>query len=329
MDKQEWLHFFQTGDNGGEISCGFWKHFGADEQQGEKAIEAHIRYYQETGVPLVKVMNEHYFQLQTPVRTPEDWAQIPEMDLYEIGYGAYLEEIRQIRERLGKEAFILATIHGILVSACHATEGVGRFPDPNNLVTCHLKEKPEAVARGLEKIGQTLEQLCLACLEAGADGIYYALLGAEEHRFSEELFSRYVKPAEIRLLEHVKEKGIVFLHICKDSPRLPMLRDYPAHVVNWAVNDGNYSLSDGAELFPDKIIMGGFDNRQGILFTGTEEELAAEMERMADVVGRRRILIGADCTIPASMPSAQIRRAVEACRKVSEKGSEKLGGRQK
>lgn len=316
MNKNELVKFLKNGTHDGEVPCGFWMHFKEDEQCGDKAVEAHVRYYNETGVPLIKMMNEHYFQIQEKIENSSDWRNITAKEISETNYRDYLQEISQLRERMGDDCVILATIHGVLVSACHATDGLGVFTDPENTVTHHLKENPEAVTAGLKQIAQVLKELSLACLKAGADGIYYALLGAEDHRFTTEFFTTYIKPIEVDLLQDVKKEGIVVLHICKDNPRLPMLKEYPAHVVNWAVNNGDYSLKDGAKIFDDKIIMGGFDNRWGTLLTGSDEEIGMEMNEISKAVGRKRLIIGADCTLPGTVDLNQIKRAAELCREL-------------
>lgn len=316
MNKSELLRFLKTGHNDGTVPCGFWKHFGEGKEHGSEAVKAHLEYYRRTGVPIVKVMNEHFYKLDVKIEKPEDWRQIKAKEISHTHYTRYLEEIREIRQELGKDAFILATIHGLLVSACHATDGPGVFVNPDNTVTRHLKQDPEPVKAGLEQIALTLENLSLACIKAGADGIYYALLGGEEHRFTREFYEKYVMPEEMKLLANVTDKGIVFLHICKDNPRLGMFQDYPAHVVNWAVYDSSYSLKDGAEIFPGKIIMGGFDNRKGALIEGDEEQMLLQMKKAVEEVGRDRLIIGADCTLPGNLKEETIKAAAGLCERL-------------
>ena len=120
------------------------------------------------------------------------------------------------------------------------------------MIKCHLKEDPDTVVNGLEKIATTLERLSLACLEAGADGIYYAALGGEKHRFSEELFNQYIKPLETRLLGNVMKKGLCFCTLQRQS-KPAMYADYPAHVVNWAVYDSSTAWLTVKEYFPIRL----------------------------------------------------------------------------
>ena len=92
-----------------------------------------------------------------------------------------------------------------------------------------------------------------------------------------------------------------------------MFRDYPAHVVNWAVYDSSYSLKDGAGIFPGKVIMGGFDNRQGALIDGNQEKMLWQMKKAVEEVGRDRLIIGSDCTLPGNLPEETIKTAVGLC----------------
>lgn len=314
--REELLAFLKDGTPMQGVPAGFWMHFPPAAQRGSAAVDAHVQYYDQTRVPLVKIMNEHPYRLTERIETPEDWRKVRPLALEDTDYPAFLEEIRMLRERMGENALILATIHGVLVSACHATDGMGRFPDLNNTITRHLKENPEATAIGLSAIADTLKRLSAACFEAGADGIYYAALGAEEERFSEALYTTYVKPLECDLLGSLMNLGVIFLHICKDQPRLPMFQEYPCHVVNWAEHSSRYSLEDGAALFPRQRILGGFDNKGGLLFDGKTEQLEARISGVIDRIGRERTVIGADCTLPGTTDTDRIRSVVELCAKL-------------
>lgn len=314
--REELLAFLKNGTPMRGVPAGFWKHFPVTAQHGGAAIDAHMQYYGETGVPLVKIMNEHPYRLAERIETPEDWRKVRPLKLEDTDYPAFLDEIRMLRARMGEGALILATIHGVLVSACHATDGMGKFPDLNNTITRHLKENPEATAVGLNAIADTLKRLSAACIEAGADGIYYAALGAEEERFSEALYTTYVKPLECDLLGSLMERGVVFLHICKDHPRLPMFQGYPCHVVNWAEHSSSYTLEDGAALFPQQRILGGFDNKGGLLFDGSAEQLAERISGVIGRIGRERTVIGADCTLPGTTDASRVRSVVQLCAKL-------------
>lgn len=101
------------------------------------------------------------------------------------------------------------------------------------------------------------------------DGIYYAALGGESYLFNDEEFERYIKPCDLRILEAAKKvPAFNILHVCKDRLNLGRYTDYPCEVVNWGVYEQNPSLEEGKKLFPGKVLLGGLDDRAGVLVDG-------------------------------------------------------------
>lgn len=205
----------------------------------------------------------------------------------------------------------MATIHGVFASAFHATHSPEERFARGNPVVDGLRTHPQAVLGALDAIADTLASLAQACLDAGAHGIYYAALGAEEYRFSVQEFEEWIKPFDLRVLQHVHAQGEMnVLHVCKDRVRLPLYVDYPAHAVNWAVSEQNPSLIEGRALF-NRPILGGIDYR-GAIVGGPREQIAEEVRAVIDEFGETGLLLGADCTLPPETPFANIRAAVQA-----------------
>src|SRR5690606_26115946 len=91
----------------------------------------------------------------------------------------------------------------------------------DNPVVHHLRHNAAPVLGALDAIADSLAQLAEACLDAGAHGIYYAALGGERYRFSEEEFLRWIKPYDLRVLQAIAPRGeLNILHVCKDQVRL-------------------------------------------------------------------------------------------------------------
>lgn len=316
FEKEELIRFLRGKKEISGIPCGFWMHFPEGQKWGQASVEVHKEYYQRTHVPLMKMMNEHPLVINYTINRPEDWSKVDLSNIDDGIYREYLDEIRAFRKQMGNNALILATIHGVLVSACHATDGMGKFPNMHNTITQHLKESPEPVSIGLWQIGKILRELSFACLEAGADGIYYAALGGEEERFSEKLYTTYVKPIETWILNSLMDKGIVILHICKENPRLTMYQDYPCHVVNWAEHSSHYTLKDGIDMFPNQKIIGGFNNKCGVLIEGDEKRCFEQIIKVVEEIGKQRLIIGADCTLPETIDQDKLRAIVEFCGRI-------------
>lgn len=313
MDRKELLKATLAGENTDRVCCGFWYHFDEEHKFGKKSFEAHMQFCESINPDILKVMNEHTFIIKEKISTPEDWKKITRLPFSETGYEDYLDEFKTLKKALPKDLPLFATIHGVLVSAYHATEGVGNFKNVENMVSRHLRQDPDAVDHGLKIIAQTLTELSEKLIDAGADGIFYAALGGEEYRFSEDLFLNHVKPFDKMVIDGIKAHGgMSILHICKDKIRLPLYSGIDADVINWDIHDCKHGIEDGRKYFPQKTILGGFDDRSGILVEGTKQEIEEETMRIIQKAGRQKLIIGADCTLPGDIAPWRIRTAIEA-----------------
>jgi len=311
MNKRERVRAAVAGAAVDRVPAGFWLHFPPAEQTGSAAVQAHLRFYRETDVDILKVMNEHLYQADITVRNPADWRQIRAAPVTASFYQQQLDEIKQVCDAVGDEAMVIATVHGVFASAFHASRSPEDTFARGNPVSDHLRADPEPVLAALDAVADSLAAFSLACLDAGAAGIYYAALGGESYRFSQEEFERYIKPYDLRVLRAVEGAGEVnILHMCKDNVRLEPYADYPAHVVNWGENEDNPPLEEGRALF-GRPILGGVHFR-GPVVNGPESAIRDEVHGALDRLGAQGLLLGADCTLPTSTPYANIRAAVHA-----------------
>lgn len=90
-------------------------------------------------------------------------------------------------------------------------------------------------------------------------------------------------------------------------------QDYPAKVINWATFIEDMDLTEGKAFFGGRCVLGGFDNRpQGVLCSGTKEEVEAYTAALLEKHGTRGVVIGADCTLPRNIDLNRISWVVEA-----------------
>jgi uroporphyrinogen decarboxylase len=314
VNKYERVRAALKGVDVDHVPSGFWLHFPREMADGQAAVDAHLDFYRQTDVDILKVMNEHLYRMESPVRTPSDWATWKPIDVRRSYMSRQVDIVKAVTDRLGGSVPILATIHGAFISAFHGSKLPEETIFGHNLATEHLRSTPQAVAPALEAVSDTLIELSLACLEAGADGIYYGAQGGEDHRFDEETFLNYVKPYDLKILNALRGRtDMLFLHICKDRTRLPLYRDYPADAVNWAIHDGDYSLGDGRKLF-EIALLGGLDDRAGVIVSGSASDISDAVRSLIMSVGKKGFILGADCTLPTEIPFANIRAAVSAAR---------------
>ena len=146
--------------------------------------------------------------------------------------------------------------------------------------------------------------------------------GGERRYFTDEQFARYIEPLDKMILEVIREAGgYSILHICKDGLNMERYRDYGPYcdVVNWGVYEVPFSLQEGRSLFPDKTIMGGLENRSGVLVDGSVEDVRSEVKDLIKENGRKSFILGADCTLATEQDLSKVRAAVDAAREESKR----------
>lgn len=303
MNKIQRVRAALEGKTPDRVPASFWFHFPKDQAHGEESVKAHINYFRQANLDFLKIMNEHHYRVETEIKNPSDWRKIKPAPLSSDFYQAQLDEIKMITDELAGESLTTTTIFNPFASGNHAS---------GKLVTEHLKADPDSVNIGLGTIAESLAEFASACLEAGADGIYFSAQGGEVDRFDEQTFLDFIKPHDLTVLNAVKGQGeLTITHICRDNVRLHHYSNYPGDVINWASTaKNNIPLAAGKKLF-DRTILGGLDNR-GLIVHGSPQEIQQRVHAIIDEFGTEKLIIGADCTLPTDIKIENIRTAVEA-----------------
>ncbi len=292
-----------------KVPMGFWYHFSPDEDLGQETIDQYIALYRDTDMDMIKVMCDGYFNYPNPyirrVTCVNDW----------YGLTPLGEENPFIVKQIERAKGVVDAVHGecCVFYNVFCPMSQLRFGTSEELLMRHIKENPDAVCHAFEVIAQDTMSLIRGLItEADCDGIYYCVQNAEKFRFSAEEYRRLVTPAELKVLEYANSlSDNNILHCCGwagDANRIEVWQDYPAQAVNWAVYVENMTLSEGKKFFGDRCVLGGFDNRkEGILYSGTYEQIAAETVRLIEETGTRGIVLGVDCTLPFDIDHERLR----------------------
>lgn len=299
------------------VPSGFWLHFPMGFEAGEASVVKHLEFLKESESDICKVMNENSLTSNPQLNTAADWGRLRPIDPQASFIQRQVELVRRVCEEAGDKAVVLATVHGMVASSFHYLGG-GELYDYDKLaLTRHFRENPEAFLHGMRVIYDYLDYLCEACLKAGADGLYFASLGGEVAMMDDDEFERFFKPFEIRLLEKYEKVPCAnVLHMCKDHLNLNRYLGYPQSLIlNWGVHEHNLSLAEGKKLFgEDRIILGGMDDRAGVLVNGTVEEIHDTVYQILEENGTENMILGADCTLPTDVELWRVREAARAAR---------------
>lgn len=313
MNKKERVYNLLQGKQTDRVPTGFWLHFPESMHHGASAIRAHMDFVQETGVDILKVMNENLlYDGHSQILSTADLGKLRRFSRKDKIFIDQMDIIKRIADEAKDEYPILATIHGLIASVFHATGFAGNYVGMGYGLAVFCREKPKEMKSVLEMFTESLTELVDCSLEAGADGIFYAALGGEANWFQHDEYMEHVSYYEQQLYRHIQQKTpFNVLHICKsniDFSRFTILN--PA-VVNWSIYHNNLSLSEGAKLFPDSVVLGGFQDRSGVLVDGGKEEIEARALKVMDEMKGKRFIVGSDCTLPTEITAERIRCVVD------------------
>lgn len=313
MTSKERVMTVLNGGTPDRVPALFTMHFPPKLHRGEAAVAAHARFFRESKSDIAKIMNENLLRSDITVQTPTDLARERLSTASRLGLDAQVELVRQVTERAAGDRLTLATIHGPMVSMHHMSGRRGFFVQNLDFYRACKEQDPAAMKDALARASDTLSELVRRCLtEGGADGIYFAALGAEQSLFTPEEYAEIVRPYDEQVLAAAKEcGGVRLLHICKKGIDVRRFADYPAEIFNWEMTGANPSLEEGLSIVPaDRTILGGFSNEHGPLLEGTEEALAVATRRLLHQVQGRRWILGAGCTLPQDIDLARLRTVV-------------------
>ena len=287
----------------------FWHHF--PDTYGQAMVDAHINFYNDSCVDIMKMMCDEYFFYPIPeIKNAHDWALMRPQGRKSKWIEGQVERAAQIVEALHGDVFSVYNVFAPFSDLKHA------YGDEQ--IMADLRADEQAVRQAMDIIAEDNCILAERILkETGVDGIFMIVQNAEASRFSKEEYRRIVQPSEekfIRYTDTLSKYSI--LHMCGWAGcknQLDLWKDYPAPVVNLAVYSEGMTLKQGKEMFPDRVIMGGFDRNEGtLLHSGTPEEVRSETLRMVKKAGSDRLIISADCSLPLDVPCENLRAVVEA-----------------
>jgi len=255
--------------------------------------------------------------LAATVNTSSDLRGLRPLDPSHGAYGEQLAALRLIRDGLssapggsasgGGEAPFIQTVFSPLAVA-------SRLAGSHEPIRQYMEQAPQDLEAGLGIIAETLAAYARACLEAGADGIFFAAVewGSRDH-ISVEQYNRFGRPFDLRVLQAVRGASFNLLHVCRNHNMLTDLLDYPVHAFHWATNGvDNPSLVDILGR-TEKAVMGGVSHDSTIL-SGRPENVAAEARAAIEATGGRRFLLAPGCSIAPTTPEANLRAMIAAAR---------------
>ncbi len=299
-----------------------WRHFPGDDYRPEDLAKATLEFQRRYDFDLVKVTPASSFCIRDwgaedrwmgdpegtrkyttrPVRSPQEWHNLPVLDPIQGELGAQLRCLRLIAEGLAGEVPFIQTIFSPLAQAKNL---VG--PD---MLLVHLRRYPRDLHAGLETITQTTIRFVLAARETGIAGIFYAVQHAQYGLLSEQEYTAFGRPYDIRILEAAQGLWLNVLHLHGTEVMFDLLADYPVQVVNWHDRETRPTLAEALSR-TRAAVCGGLE-RWEVMVRGTPDQVREQAFDAIAQTGGRRFILGTGCVVPVVAPSSNIMAARQA-----------------
>lgn len=269
------------------------------------SLAGHKRDYTALKPDFVKIMSDGFFShpsiIDNKVSSPADLHKVAHVGPDHPWIRRQVDFVRELVDFYGGEVMtfynVFAPVQQFRLYIEYIVKDVDGFQDL-------LRDHKEEVARVAEIVADDTILLVEALkAQTRVDGIYYSVQSAQRPECDREHHDRFIKPSDMRVLEasnRLWKHNI--LHICgyeHYQNDLAYYAQYPASAYNWAVHTEGLTLAGGKNLF-DGVVIGGFDNNKGSLIeVGTTDQVAEYARSLVATAGRERLILGADCTIPA------------------------------
>ena len=230
-----------------------------------------------------------------PLADAADVARLAPADPARGALGEQLEALRRIRAAVG-DTPIVWTVFAPMMVLTYLLQG-GR---EQALALC--RTEPKAVEQGLAAMAETLAAYARACLDAGADGIFYATNVARADGLTAAECGRLQRPYDLRVLGAATSAPFNLLHVCGPGVHFDEFADYPVAAFSWASGGGNPTLAEGHRR-TGRAVVGGLPAKPDIAAM-SGAALAARARRAIEEMGGRALLLGPDCSINPETPAA-------------------------
>ncbi|MFQ5880136.1 MAG: uroporphyrinogen decarboxylase family protein [Dehalococcoidia bacterium] len=326
MTKRERVQAALSGQAVDRVPVGFWGHDFLREWSPQGLAAATIEAYHKYGWDFIKVNpratyyaeawgsryqpsgndREQPRLVEPALKSAADLRRLQPLDPHHGPFGEQLQALRLIAGELAGEVPFVQTVFCPLGV-------IGRLAGGDAAkVRSLMREAPADLHTALAAVAATLGDYAVACLEAGADGIFFATVEwASRDTATEDEYREYGRPYDLQVLARVQDAPFNILHVCRDHNMLDLLLDYPVHAFQWAANrPTNATLRDGLTK-TGKAVLGGI-SQDSTLVQGTPQQVAAEMQAALAQTGGRRFLLGPGCSVSPQTPEANLRAVLGA-----------------
>lgn len=316
-----------------------WRHFIPDERTPETLARASLRFFHEFDWDWLKVNpratyyaeawgNRYDFDhydgvlprlIDGPIASPLDLDKIRPLAPTSGVFDEQLQLMRLIRQSIGGAHFLQTvfsplSVLAFLVARPNAPTQEAAVQAQFDGVRAFIRANPQGAHAALRNIAATLAAYAAATVDAGASGIFFAIVKlARQGALTHAEYLEFGEPYDIQVLRAVQGAPFNLLHICGPAVYFDIAAHYPVQAVNWAaIGQDNPSVQEAQRRLRQALV-GGVDEL-GALQSGTPDEVVREARTAIEETGGIRFLLAPGCGASLSVPDANLhalRRAAE------------------
>lgn len=292
MTKTERVMAAVGGEEVDRVPVCFWHHF-RPAGSGRRLADATFDFFDSAfDLDILKIMPDIPYPFpRRSIRKPEEWRLIEPIDAERSHYlHQRAQAIQLLRDMVGFDTPIIMTVFSPLAEAMYFAENRETFLE-------HAANHPTLIHEALATIAGNLRTHIQDCIDAGADGVFFALQGSTAAVMSKEQYRELGRPYDLFALQGAADGWLNVLHIHGDTDlHFNEVLDYPVQVLSWSDRIAGPSLRE-ARTMTTKCLMGGW-NEFGALSNGPVEQIRAEAEDAIRQTGGRKFILANGCSVP-------------------------------
>jgi uroporphyrinogen decarboxylase len=250
--------------------------------------------------------------LEWPVRSARDLGALRPQDPERGALGEQLEALRAIRGAVGPDVPVLLTV---FAPAMVLQFLVGETAD--GMLTM-IRNHPKESHAALGVVRQTMCAYAKRGIADGADGIFFAVKAASKNQMTRAEYAEFGLPYDRPVLDAAGHGWFNMLHLCESHLYFEVAKDLPTALLNWALDPGNPTLSQGRDS-AKRAVIGGVSPKPRIRDMSVDDVRAEVFAALQDT-GGVRAMIGPGCSISPDTPEANLFAVREAVRAWQSRG---------
>jgi uroporphyrinogen decarboxylase len=340
LSKRERVEVALRGEAVDRVPVSAWQHFLAAERQPDTLAAASLKNFHDFDWDWLKVNPRATYYAEawgarydfdkytgvlpalqsTPLREPSDLEKIGEISGTAGVFAEQLELIKYIKAGIGGAHFIQTVFSPLsvlyfLVARPPQSHPAEELPDIQyEDLRRFLHDNPAGAHAALKNIASTLSKYSAAAVEAGASGLFFAIVRlARQGVLPKSEFEEFGKPYDLQVLKAVEGAAFNLLHICGPRAYFDIAAEYPVQALNWAaVGQQNPTLSE-AKKHTHQALVGGVDEVENLQH-GRPDDVLNEALAAIEATGGRHHLLSPGCATRVNVPAENL----HALRKASE-----------